>query len=102
MWEKAILGRRLASRSETCKTNPIRTARPGMDAGWRASVPGRRAIVRNEPNLGHRGKKSGGPGAERHCMSGQPTTREMRKTNPIGPPRRPVPEEIVRNEAKLG
>jgi hypothetical protein len=27
---------------------------------------------------------------------------ETRRTNPIGPPRGPVPEENVRNEAKLG
>jgi hypothetical protein len=69
-----------------CKTNPIWPARPGMGAGRRAAMPGRRAIVQNEPNLAPRGSGAGG----KTC-----------KTNPILPRRRRMTEESVQNEAKL-
>jgi hypothetical protein len=40
MWAKAVVVWGMArAASETCKTNPIWTTRPGMGAGWRAQSP---------------------------------------------------------------
>jgi hypothetical protein len=109
MWANLILGRQSASHGETCKTNPIWTTRPGMGAGWRDAVPGRRAIVRNEPNFQLRiadfrlriGRGVGRAWLETACR-GNPRRGKMRRTNPIWPPRGPVLEEIVQNKAKVG
>jgi hypothetical protein len=58
-----------------------------------AAVGGcRRPNAQNKPNLAHPGKKSGGPGAKRHCMPGQPPTRSG-----AGSTKR----RIVRNEANF-
>jgi hypothetical protein len=70
------------------KTNPIGPGRPGMGAAWRAAMPSRRAIVRNEPNFPCRRRLT------EEIVQNEPNFPrpragaggEMRRTNPISAP----------------
>jgi hypothetical protein len=96
---KPIARCRLASRGESCETNPIWPRRRRLTE----------EIVRNEAKLGWTGvygqlpivvRGVARPGSET-CKTNPIGRGQMHKTNPISPRRRWLTEEIVQNEAKL-